>query len=175
MSTLERQRSELCDAVRDTVVRESASCRHSLEQVAGILTDAVMNLTSTVLGFEAHLKNLDDTLVQVVETAQEPRAPTEQMGQHLSALARSASMSRQHIADAIRCLQFEDMASQLIRRSLSRLDRMRDLTTALEVAAASRDPEALDRAARALIDASRDDAASAVTQTTVAEGDIELF
>ena len=158
----------LIEAARQQVRTESDSCRVGLEQIAAILTDAVRNLASVVVSVDTHLSqhasDWDRLCGQLGDDA----------GEH--GKWSPSQRVRGELNVAVRALQFEDLARQIIARSLSGLERLRSIDEAL-AHLASGDPAALAPARALLSDASAqaERASHAVSQTSVEEGSVELF
>lgn len=177
---LAHQIRQLLGAVAGQGAGHLAEVETDLTQTSLLLTEAIDKLGASFMSIHAVISVQQDAIVRLLEGGladKEARA-------HLQVLQHDID---RHVNAAVTGLQFQDMTSQLLQRTLGHVDSLRGMINVLGSTAAAIGPDApVDQVVAQLALASGGIASSrvqldgaqlpkAVSQTHMESGDIELF
>ncbi|MDY7575357.1 chemotaxis protein [Actimicrobium sp. CCI2.3] len=179
-SPLGQQIRQLLDAVSRQGAGHLAEVETDLAQTALLLTEAIDKLGASFMSIHAVISVQQDAIVHLVHHG----AIGYEQREHLQGLQNEID---RHVNAAVTGLQFQDMTSQLLQRTLGHVSSLRGMIDVLGETATAIGPDAsADEVTTQLTIASNEVATcrvlledaqlrKAVRQTHMESGDIELF
>ncbi len=180
VNPLGQQIRQLLDDVCRQGVGHLAEVETDLTQTALLLTEAIDKLGASFMSIHAVISVQQDAIARLLENG----ATGNDDREHLKGLQHDID---RHVNAAVTGLQFQDMTSQLLQRTLGHVDSLRGMIGVLGETAASIGPGASDDEVIAQLNIASAEVATcrvllddaqlrrAVSQTHMESGDIELF
>ncbi|MFT5590665.1 MAG: hypothetical protein ACI9ZF_002859 [Bradyrhizobium sp.] len=177
---LGQQIRQLLDAVSRQGVGHLAEVETDLTQTALLLTEAIDKLGASFMSIHAVISVQQDAIVRLLEKGVSGNEERE----HLQGLQSDID---RHVNAAVTGLQFQDMTSQLLQRTLGHVRSLRGMIGVLGETAAAIGPGASDDEVITQLNIAGNEVATcrvslddaqlrkAVSQTHMESGDIELF